>query len=89
MAEELVQNALLVALMLSGVPLLAIVATGFVVAVLQSLTQINEQTLSFVPKICAVGGVFVFLGPWMWQLLSRFVALSFEKVTLVAQGLQF
>ena len=59
--------ALRVALPLLGVGLLV----GLAVSIFQAVTQIQEQTLSFIPKILALAGVLIVLGPWMLnQLLS-------------------
>jgi flagellar biosynthesis protein FliQ len=55
-----------------GLPLLvAGLVVGLAVSVFQAVTQIQEQTLSFIPKILALAGVLIVLGPWMLnQLLS-------------------
>lgn len=66
------QAALLVVL-LSGIPLLVSMVVGLVIAVLQAATQIQEQTLSFIPKLGAVLLVLFFAGPWMLnRLLEQF-----------------
>jgi flagellar biosynthesis protein FliQ len=55
-----------------GLPLLvAGLVVGLAVSIFQAVTQIQEQTLSFIPKILALAGVLIVLGPWMLnQLLS-------------------
>jgi flagellar biosynthetic protein FliQ len=55
-----------------GLPLLvAGLVVGLAVSIFQAVTQIQEQTLSFIPKIIALAGVLIVLGPWMLnQLLS-------------------
>jgi flagellar biosynthetic protein FliQ len=55
-----------------GLPLLVVgLVVGLAVSVFQAVTQIQEQTLSFIPKILALAGVLIVLGPWMLnQLLS-------------------
>ncbi|GBD30223.1 hypothetical protein HRbin32_01325 [bacterium HR32] len=70
LGQEAMAVAALVALPVLGVALLAGVAVGLV----QVLTQVQEATLSFVPKVVAVGAVAVLLGPWMAQQLLRFTA---------------
>jgi flagellar biosynthetic protein FliQ len=70
LGQEAMAVAALVALPVLGVALLAGVAVGLV----QVLTQVQEATLSFVPKVVAVGVVGVLLGPWMAQQLLRFTA---------------
>jgi flagellar biosynthetic protein FliQ len=55
-----------------GLPLLVVgLVVGLAVSIFQAVTQIQEQTLSFIPKIIALAGVLIVLGPWMLnQLLS-------------------
>jgi flagellar biosynthetic protein FliQ len=51
--------------------LLVSLIVGLLISILQAVTQIQEQTLSFIPKILALAGVLIVLGPWMLnQLLS-------------------
>jgi len=61
--------------LLVGGPLLAVsLLTGLVIGILQAVTQINEQTLTFVPKIVAVFAGVALLGPWMLTTLVGFAA---------------
>ena len=60
------------ALLLSGPLLAAALGVGLIVSVLQAVTSIQEQTLSFVPKLIAVGAVFLVLLSWMLQQLVRY-----------------
>jgi flagellar biosynthetic protein FliQ len=68
---ELCTQALELALRV-GLPLLIVgLVVGLAVSIFQAVTQIQEQTLSFIPKILALAGVLLVLGPWMLnQLLS-------------------
>jgi flagellar biosynthetic protein FliQ len=68
---ELCTQALELALRV-GLPLLIVgLVVGLAVSIFQAVTQIQEQTLSFIPKILALAGVLIVLGPWMLnQLLS-------------------
>ena len=68
----LVQQALEVTLLVSAPLLLAALATGLVVSVFQAATQINEMTLSFIPKLIAVFAAVVLAGPWMVSVLVDF-----------------
>ena len=53
-----------------GLPLLLIgLAVGLVISVFQAITQIQEQTLTFIPKILATGAVIIVAGPWMLDQL--------------------
>jgi flagellar biosynthetic protein FliQ len=68
---ELCTQALELALRVGLPLLLAGLVVGLAVSVFQAVTQIQEQTLSFIPKILALAGVLIVLGPWMLnQLLS-------------------
>jgi len=67
------QNALFILLAVSAPLLGVILAVGLVVSLFQALTQINEATLSFVPKIVAAVAVFAISGPWMLSTLVDFL----------------
>ncbi|GAA0477841.1 MULTISPECIES: flagellar biosynthesis protein FliQ [Tatumella] len=67
------QNAMKVALLLASPPLLAALVSGLVISLLQAATQINEQTLSFIPKILAVVLTLLIAGPWMLNLLLEYM----------------
>ena len=63
------QHALVVTLMIAAPLLLTALAVGLLVGVLQAATQINEMTLSFIPKLIAVFVAIAVAGPWILQLL--------------------
>ncbi len=67
-----VREGLLLVILLSAPPLLASLLVGLVVGVLQTATQLHEQTLLFVPKLLAVGIVLVATGPFLGAQLLRF-----------------
>jgi len=67
------QNALYILLAVSAPLLAVILVVGLVVSLFQALTQINEATLSFVPKIVAAVAVFAVSGPWMLTTLVDFL----------------
>ncbi|MEZ5307630.1 MAG: flagellar biosynthesis protein FliQ [Pyrinomonadaceae bacterium] len=67
-------------LILSLFPLLASLIVGLVVSLFQALTQIQEQTLTFVPKIIATILVIMITAPWMLKLLMAFGKLSFNLI---------
>lgn len=71
---ELAQRALGMALALAGPLLLVSLAVGFAVSVFQALTQINEATLSFVPKIAAICVTLALAGPWLLQIFLGYTA---------------
>lgn len=67
------QNALYMLLMVSAPMLLVVLVVGVLVSVFQAATQINEATLSFVPKMLAAVAVMALMGPWMMTTLVDYV----------------
>jgi flagellar biosynthesis protein FliQ len=67
------QNGLTMLLMVSAPVLLVVLVVGLVVSIFQAATQINEATLSFVPKIVAAVAVLGFAGPWMMTTLVEYL----------------
>jgi flagellar biosynthesis protein FliQ len=72
-----VQNALLISLYLAGPVLLASLIVGSLVSLFQAATQINEVTLTFIPKILAIGIVLAVTGSWMGQQIIAFTTNVF------------
>jgi len=73
-------EAMKVALLLAAPLLLVSLVTGLVVSLLQAATQINEMTLSFIPKILAVVATLVIAGPWMLNLLLDYMRTLFSSL---------
>jgi flagellar biosynthesis protein FliQ len=67
------QEALLLMLMVSSPVLGAALVVGLLVSVFQAVTQINEATLAFVPKLIAVIAVLAMAGPWMLTMLVEYL----------------
>jgi len=79
-AAELSRGALLTALLL-GLPVLgAAAAIGLLVSLAQAVTQLQDQTLSFVPKIAVMAGVTLLALPWMIQLACEYTIDLFHNV---------
>lgn len=74
------RQAIEVTLMMSAPLFLAALVTGLLVSVFQAATQINEMTLSFVPKLVAIFIVMVLAGPWMITLITDFTRRLFESI---------
>ena len=70
---SIVSGALEIATKLAGPALLATLVIGVVVSVLQTITQIQEQTLTFVPKLIGVSAILLFGGSWMLRELVSWV----------------
>lgn len=74
-AVRLGREALLTVLTVAGPVLVLSLVTGLIISVLQAVTQIHEQTLSFVPKIIAALAAVALAGPWMLQKLTEYATL--------------
>ena len=74
------QKALEVAIMVSAPLLLTALVIGLVVSILQAATQINEATLSFIPKLLGVFAATVIAGPWMVQVLVEYMQRMFTSI---------
>jgi flagellar biosynthetic protein FliQ len=80
---RILREALLLVLILSGPPMAASMIVGLVVSIIQATTQIQEQTLSYVPKLVAVFLSIAILGPWMLVQTVRFTRVLWEAIVLV------
>ena len=76
----LAQNTVMVTLILAGPVLLVSLIVGSLISLFQAATQINEVTLTFVPKLVAVGLIMAVLGSWMLQQLLVFTANIFNNL---------
>ncbi len=90
MSPELVtslgQQALWVMLLVS-LPLLGVaLVVGLIISLLQAATQLNEMTLSFVPKMIAIGVAAVLAGPWMLHLMMDFTIRLFQEIPGMLNG---
>ena len=74
------QQGLYLLLLVSAPILLAVLVVGLVVSVFQAATQINEATLSFVPKIIAAVAVLAFAGPWMMTTLVEYLQRTLQSI---------
>lgn len=77
---EIVTQAMWTATKVSAPILVTAIVVGVVMGLLQSVTQIQEQTLAFVPKFAAVGLVIVISGQWMLHLLVDYTVELFERI---------
>ncbi|HEB77382.1 MAG TPA: flagellar biosynthesis protein FliQ [Methylothermaceae bacterium] len=76
----LARDMLWVTLKLGAPILLAVLAVGLVIAMFQAATQINEMTLTFVPKLIVVAAVLVLAGHWMLRLLTDYTRTLIENI---------
>jgi flagellar biosynthetic protein FliQ len=77
---EFGQHALYVAMLVAAPLLLTALAVGLLIGVIQAATQINEMTLSFIPKLIAMALVALITGPWMLRVLVQFTRQLIESL---------
>jgi flagellar biosynthetic protein FliQ len=76
----LAQQALEVTVLISAPLLLTALAVGLLVSIFQAATQINEMTLSFIPKLLAMFGALVLGGPWMLETLVDYMQRLYTSI---------
>jgi flagellar biosynthetic protein FliQ len=81
---EIMADAFMTALTMAGPLLLISVLVGLVIAILQAATQVHEQTLTFVPKLIAIGLVLLLMGPWMIAQITDYTQRLFEFIATYA-----
>ena len=71
-------DALLLTLLVSGPPVLFSLLVGLIIALFQAVTQVQEQSLTFVPKVIVVFATLAILGPWLGGSMAQFGRMCFE-----------
>jgi flagellar biosynthetic protein FliQ len=74
------QHGLAMLLMVAAPMLLTVLVVGLVVSIFQAATQINEATLSFVPKMLAAVAVMAVAGPWMLTTLVEYIQRTLQSI---------
>jgi flagellar biosynthetic protein FliQ len=80
MVLTIASEALAVTALLAAPILLVTLLTGVLVGILQAATQINEMTLSFIPKLLALGLTLLIAGPWMLQVITGYTQALFNSI---------
>jgi flagellar biosynthetic protein FliQ len=83
LAIEICKGAVWTALTVAAPMLIAGLVVGILISLLQSVTQIQEMTLTFIPKILAVVTVMILVLPWIMNVLLSFTGEMFSMITLV------
>ncbi len=83
---QLGQDALKTLAMVSAPMLLSTLIIGLIISIFQALTQINENTLTFVPKMIVIAVVLILAGPWMLDTLSIYTISLFENISTIVRG---
>ena len=78
-------QAMAVTFKVSAPVLIAALTVGVIVSVLQAATQIQEMTLTFVPKVLAIAAVLLFAGPWMMRTMTGFARQLFAMLPALAK----
>lgn len=78
------RDAMEITLMVSAPILLTVLIIGLVVSIFQAATQINEQTLSFIPKLVGVFVALAFAGPWMLTTMVDYMHIVFSSIPAMA-----
>lgn len=78
------QQAIYIMLLIAAPLLLAALLIGLIVSIFQAATQINEQTLSFIPKLVGIFAVLIILGPWMLTMLTDYMRSVLENIPNLA-----
>ncbi len=81
---SLTQDALMTAVLVSAPILIVSLVIGLVISVFQAMTQINEVTLTFVPKILGVFAISAIMGPWMVATMVSYTQRLYATLPLVA-----
>lgn len=86
MNEDLIiklgQDALKTTALLAGPMLAATLVIGLTVSIFQALTQINEATLTFIPKMLVISLIIVLAGPWMVDVLTNYTIQLYEGIAV-------
>ena len=77
---DLARNAIMLSLLVAGPMLVVALLVGLTVSVLQAVTQIQEQTLAFLPKLVGVAAVFLLALPWIIQLMVKYTTELFRSL---------
>lgn len=83
---QLGQDALKTMAMISAPLLLSTLIIGLAVSIFQALTQINESTLTFVPKMLVIAIVIVLAGPWMLDVMRSYTINLFDSMATIVRG---
>ena len=78
------RDAMEITLMISAPLLLTALIVGLLVSIFQAATQINEATLSFIPKLVGVFVMLIFAGPWMLSTMVDYMRLVFTSIPSIA-----
>ncbi len=80
------RQALEVTFMIAAPLLLAALVTGLIISIFQAATQINEMTLSFIPKLLAIFVTLALAGPWILQVMLDYITRLYTSIPWIISG---
>lgn len=83
MLTAIVKDTIITAAKVSAPILIIVLVLGLIISIFQATTQIQEQTLTFVPKLIATAVVGIFLGSWMLQTIISFTTRIFDLISKI------
>lgn len=83
---DVLNQALKTTMLLAAPLLIGALVIGVVVSLFQAVTQINEQTLSFIPKIVVIVGILVLFSPWMIQVMTSYTQDLIISIPSIVAG---
>lgn len=83
MLNTVVKDTIVTAAKVSAPILIVVLVLGLIISIIQATTQIQEQTLTFVPKLIAAAVVGIFLGSWMLETIMSFTTRIFDLISKV------
>lgn len=90
MTEELIlklgQETIKTTGLIAGPMLIGALVVGLIISILQAVTQINEATLTFIPKMVIVALVFMIAAPWMLDVMGSFTSELFQNISMYVRN---
>lgn len=83
MLNGVVKDTIITAIKVSAPILIVVLVLGLLISILQATTQIQEQTLTFVPKLIATAIIGIFIGSWMLQTIMSFTIRIFDLISKI------
>ena len=83
MLNAIVKDTIITAAKVAAPILIVVMVLGVIISVIQATTQVQEQTLTFVPKLIATAVVGIFLGSWMLQTIMSFTTRIFDLISKI------
>ena len=81
--NQVIKDGIVTAAKISAPILVTMLVVGLLISIIQATTQIQEQTLTFLPKVLAAAAVGIFLGSWMLQTIVSYTTRIFEIITKI------